>query len=500
MLCFRAERLIGTLLGFAVAALTTACPAPAQIADVDGPVGITRLPLPTVTLKPQPSQTLTHVKINNSTVLAGLALGVPLNVRSTQSLSECKTYAAGGPAAANTPNLAAGIACAAAMQNRWYILIWDWTSGAVDGFKVYQTGNAASALSDRKMIQVSEGPIQTISQQGQVRVAFFDPSKVGSWACFYVSAFSGQTEGSPSSSFCASPQNAAAPIFRTVALVPTHEFLFWGYHRELTDESYCSYNNQTHPGTGFPEGTGVWSSPRNPPVPTDWGIVASTAFWDGGSWPFPCDEFFTQVLRVGVTFQMPSDVATLQSATFQANLIAYQNTDIPGYGPGYWDAYYAYCQGAGAGTSSCPANWGYFTPPCVTSVYWMKTGIQQGPSDLSLQTYESFPNAQPPLANSFAGDLEGAAQGRGSWEYNFWLYQQPPNPIATFQWPPTGNQQYAADVTSAVKQYNGAGFEIQTIDDELGTPNGASYAHQGKPLCAYEFGTIRLLLQYIARS
>ena len=59
----------------------------------------------------------------------------PTHLRTTDSLDECRTYAGGG---------FAGIACAAAMSNRWYILIWDWSGVNVDGFNDMNSANSSS--------------------------------------------------------------------------------------------------------------------------------------------------------------------------------------------------------------------------------------------------------------------------------------------------------------------------------------------------------------------
>ncbi len=110
----------------------------------------------------------------------------PTYLRTTDSLDECRTYAGGG---------FAGIACAAAMANRWYILIWDWSGVNVDGFNVYELGKF----------------IESETSGTQKRVAMLDPAKVGTNGCFTVTGVLNGVESMPTTPLCMNPAFASTP-------------------------------------------------------------------------------------------------------------------------------------------------------------------------------------------------------------------------------------------------------------------------------------------------
>ena len=163
----------------------------------------------TTTFVPPVSSTSGSVSTQVVTTLAA-----PANLRITQSLDQCRQYGGGG---------LAGVGCAAAMQNHWYILIWDWTGpdAAITGFNVYQGGNTPPSSLRGPVTQLAQKPIQTNSQHPLVRLAVFDPKQVGTNACFTVTAYANATESARSPQTCVTAANAAAPVFKSVTLTPT---------------------------------------------------------------------------------------------------------------------------------------------------------------------------------------------------------------------------------------------------------------------------------------
>ena len=422
---------------------------------------------------PVPSDPTTVVSLPSASLAASRAsitavnvLAVPSNVRTTQSLDECRQYGGGG---------LAGVGCTAAMQNHWYIVIWDWSgSNSISGFKLYEVGGGTVPQTrlNGPALQKAPTAIQTISQQAQVRLAILDPAKVGANGCFDVTAYSGAVESARSTQLCITPASATSPVLKSITLTPYVETMFYAYHEERTNHTYC---NNTYGMFPFPSGTGVWSKFRRSPDPTGYGYVMSVAFWDGGTQPFPCQNFFTQVLRLGVSFKYPQDLAEVQSATLVTNLGGYTNSlnvDIP----------------------------------CVHAVYQMTDSVNAN----GLTTFYSA--GVQPLMGTYAYDLEG----NPGWGANYWAYPTtlttnsptPLNPAGTFQWPPK-NGEYDADITAVAKQQlDGIALIMQTDDDQIGSDNNSQpqfvensrYIQETRPICQYIFHSINLELQYIGKS
>ena len=368
------------------------------------------------------------------------ALRVPANLRIAQSLADCRTYAGGG---------LAGIGCAAAMDNRWYILIWDWRGGAVDGFRVYQS--RVFRVGSRTV--TSWALSQTISQQSQVRVALLDPRQVVTSGCFTVTAYSVTIESAKSTQTCVNAASAGNPVFESVALAPSTISPFYGYHHERTHLHYCS--NGSWPN--YPDGTGVWRAFY--PVPVDWGMVMYEADWHAGTMPFKCPEFVTQVLRLGLIFTLPSHIATLQSATL-VGAVQEANTNC---------SYALYT----LATETTPTN----------------------PAQLS--------TGQPPPDNS----ITTAIPGSKAWQANMWLYPESLPAIAGFwTWPPGKVIQLNADVTALVRQ-GISSFLLEpqdsialTTGDAFGSPAGSSFVHRNITLCQTQIRNIHLNLKYTSTA
>ncbi len=370
-----------------------------------------------------------------------LTLPAPVNVRVTQSLASCRAYAGGG---------LAGIGCAAAMGNRWYILIWDWHGVSIDGYRVYQRPPSTLARDPF----AGRTPIQTISQHAQVRVALLDPRQVGTNTCFTVTAYSGTIESPRSAQTCVSAASATNPIFKSVALVPTTS-PFYGYHHERTHRHDCSSGSWPQ----FADGTLVWRGFY--PVSVDWGMVMYEADWHAGTQPFPCPEFFTQVLRLGLVFPLPSDIATLQSATLVGTV---QETN---------------------------GN-------CSYALY-----------SLASETIAVNPTQQLG-GGTQPGGFAQAIPGPIGWQGTMWLYPASQQAIAGFwAWPPSQHLlQLNTDVTAVVRQHSDfAAFLLEpqdsitwTTGDAFGSPAGSSFVHQDLPLCQTVIRNIRLNLKYISKG
>jgi hypothetical protein len=458
------------------------------------------------------SQSASSTSGNPASAVQALSkhVATPVNVRTTNSLDDCRSHSNGN-----------GIGCAAAMGNGWYLLIWEWTGRDtdIDGFNVYQGGtpsislrepiaqftgsssaissvrepatqfaggnNAASSVRS-PVAQLAQKPIEINSQHPLQRLAVLDPKRVGTDVCFSVTAYSGTTESSRSQLACVTAASAATPLFKSIALVPAYELAFFGYHDERTNHVYCS-NNYGH--SSFPSGTGVWTLMWNlsktPPYPTDYGVVMSLAQWDAGHDPFPCQELFTQVLRLGVTFEFPPDLARVQSATLVTNL---QSVEI-----------------GGVTLSELNSSNGYI--PCVWAVYSLQTSV--GGNETHNLPLTTFDYARPFDWSIWYPGLIGGAPSR-------WIYPAtdgiPGNvlpAVGIFQWPPT-NGVYRADVTAAAQQHSdGVALMMKTEDDQIGWPNVIQpvytedhtyYDHQNKAVCQYKFSNIRLQLNYIAKT
>lgn len=216
----------------------------------------------------------------------------------------------------------------------------------------------------------------------------------------------------------------------------------------------------------------------------------SLAEWDAGHDPFPCQELYTQVLRLGVTFQFPPNVGQVQSATLVTNL---QSVEIAGVNLNLTD------------TNS---EKGYI--PCVWAVYLMESsiaGIETGGLPLT-----SFEDARPFVWEDWYPGLTGGQPSRWIYpETDLWTGGTGQNvlpPVGTFQWPPK-NGVYSADVTAVAKQHlDGVTLMMKTDDDQIGSPNvvqpystdNSYYDHQSKAVCQYKFNQIRLQLNYIAKT
>jgi hypothetical protein len=143
------------------------------------------------------------------------ALPGPFDLRATQSLSDCTGYAGGG---------LAQVACEAAMNNHWYILIWQSPEGSpkIDGFKVYEPGGTTPQTPNGPAAQLATNPVPIQTTSPQEQVALLDPAKVGMNPCFYVTAYSGATESPRQSNMtialyqhlaaCFGPANATTPV------------------------------------------------------------------------------------------------------------------------------------------------------------------------------------------------------------------------------------------------------------------------------------------------
>jgi hypothetical protein len=356
-----------------------------------------------------------------------MAPAVPINLHATRSLADCRNSAGGG---------LAGIGCAAAMQNHWYVLAWNWRGGAIDGFRVYERRKVALPRAGRGQ------PVATIAQQAQVRVALLDPKQVGASACFTVTAYSGANESPPSLQVCVNPANATSSVFVSAALAPATQMEFYGYHHDRTHLHYCSSGSWP----AFPDGTGVWRKLNVAPGTTDWGMVMSAADWHAGTDPLPCPEFFTQVLRLGVIFALPSSVATVQSAILTGTVD--QNAAL-----------------------------------CTLSISPLAT--QTTPTNTSYGTT----NAGPP------GGFAFAFPSNNGWTGNVWL-DSGGAAIAT----QSGGTPLNIDVTSIVRQFGSAGLLFESTSDEIGSPSANSLHHADVATCQTTLHAIRLNVRYITKS
>jgi hypothetical protein len=358
------------------------------------------------------------------------AIPAPVNLRATKSVAECTTYAGGG---------FAGVACEEAMANNFYILIWDWNGGAIDGFHVYQRSRVRSIG--------LPPPIQTISQQAQVRFAVLDPKRVGTNGCFIVTAYSGGHDGDQSPQVCLGAANATSSVFRYASLAPSTQMQFYAYHHERTHLNYC--NSGSWPA--FADGTGAWRSMHTVAGTTDWGMVMSEASWHAGTEPLACPEFFTQALRLGLIFQLPPNLATLQSATLFGQV--------------------------------APAD-----AQCNYALYRMATQVAVVSQGTSAN--------QPP--GGFASAIS-CPPDAGCWRANVWLYPAG-SALATYTtWPAYPGMRPNNDVTAFVKQY-GAGFLLQSTGDELGSPAGNTLHHADVGHCQTIIRSIRLNVTYISKG
>jgi hypothetical protein len=369
--------------------------------------------------------------VNNGphTVSAG-ASPVPTRLHVTQSLADCRNSAGGG---------LAGIGCAAAMQNHWYVLAWRWNGGGIDGFRVYERRTGRPGAPGR----FGAGQlVATIPQQAQVRVALLDPSQVGTSGCFSVTAYSGANESPPSLQVCVNPANATKSVFVSVALSPATQIEFYGYHHDRSHMHYCSSGSWPT----FPDGTGVWRKMNVATGSTDWGMVMSAADWHAGTEPLPCPEFFTQVLRLGAVFSLPSNVATVQSAALTGTVD--QNPAL-----------------------------------CTLTVSPLATQIT--PTNASYGTT----NAGPP------GGFAFAFPSNSGWTGNVWLDPGGPT-IATL----SGGSALDIDLTSVVKQFAGVGLLFESTSDEIGSPPANSLHHAAVATCQTILRAIRLNVRYITKG
>jgi hypothetical protein len=357
------------------------------------------------------------------------AIPAPVNLRATKSVADCTTAAGGG---------LAGIACEEAMSNNFYILIWDWTGGAIDGFHVFKRPSYRSIG--------LPAPIQTISQQAQVRFAVLDPSRVGTTGCFFVTAYSGGRDGVPSLQVCLGAKNATSSVFRYASLAPSTQMQFYGYHHERTHLNYCNAGSWRE----FPDGTGVWRLMHTLANTTDWGMVMSGASWHAGTQPFACPEFFAQGLRLGLIFTLPPDLATLRSALLFGHI-------QPGDGQ------------------------------CDYTLYQLATE--------AIIVNQGADTNQPP------GGFASAIYCPGCWRANVWLYPRgsPLAPTFSSIYNRYGGNPPDTDVTAIVKQH-GAGFLLQSTNDELGSPAGNSLHHADVPQCQTIFRGLRLNVTYISKG
>lgn len=360
-------------------------------------------------------------------------LSAPTNLRATQSLATCRSYGGGG---------LAGLGCAAAMQNQWYILIWDWRGRAIDGFRVYRS-DAAGSKRKLTLQGLAKQLLQTISQRAQVRVALFDPKQVGTNACFTVSAYSGAVESNRTAPLCVGAANATSAVFKSVALVPATQMEFYGYHHERTHLNYCSSGSWP----AFPDGTGVFTKTDTATNSTDWGMLMSQAVWHAGTEPLACPEFFTQVLRSAFIFEPPADLASVQSATL-------------------------------TGTVQAPS--GSF---CSYALYWLQSAITPtNPSTVSM--------ADPP------GGFAYAFPSTNGWSANRWLFASGPALGSAAQ----ASSSLSTDVSAVVKNGNGGAFVFEAQNDEIGSPAASSLHHANVATCQTTFRVIRLNLRYTSKA
>ena len=119
--------------------------------------------------------------------LPAVTVPAPVNVRATQSLDECRTYAGGG---------FAGFGCVAAMNGHFYVIIWD-ANGTADGFNVYERGQRPGA---GWQLLAPPSPLRPVAAGKDV--AMLDPAKVGTGACFSVTTLSGGKESARSAPVC----------------------------------------------------------------------------------------------------------------------------------------------------------------------------------------------------------------------------------------------------------------------------------------------------------
>jgi hypothetical protein len=368
------------------------------------------------------------VPVNAGPRAAGtLPLSAPTNLHAIQSLADCRNSAGGG---------LAGIGCAAAMQNHWYVLAWDWKGGAIDGFRVYERNKLVPTIRSEALHLAA-----TIAQQSQVRVALLDPSQVGTSGCFSVTAYSGTSESLPSSQVCVKPANASSSVFVSVALSPSTQMEFYSYHKEHTNLNYCSSGSWPT----FAEGTGVWRKMNVAAGTTDWGMVMSEAAWHAGTEPLACPEFFTQALRLGIVFTLPSDVATVQSAMLTGTVD--QSSAL-----------------------------------CTVSVSPLAT--QLTPTNPASES-----SGYPP------GGFASAFPSNNGWTANVWL-DPGGSAITTL----SGASPLSLDLTSMVKQSDGAGLLFESTADEIGSPSANSLHHADVATCQTTLRSIRLNVTYISKS
>src|SRR5579859_1937122 len=135
--------------------------------------------------------------------------------------------------------LAGALACSAAFQQSWLVLIWNWHAPAshsdpqhpdvtytvvtdIDGFHAYQVA-----------VGGQHQPVSTTSGGSALTMTAFAPN--GSLQCYVVRAFKGQLESADSQPFCL---GTAQPTPMTVSIPPVAARTMG--HLHLTGLAYCA--------------------------------------------------------------------------------------------------------------------------------------------------------------------------------------------------------------------------------------------------------------------
>ena len=165
-------------------------------------------------------------------------LAAPTNLRTTNDLAECRNAAGGG---------FAGFACAAWMNTKAYVLMWNWSNApcpqskncpsTVDGFQVYDAGTG-KPLGNLALAHVQGFPQNAGSSNG----------------CYFVRASLGTNQSASSQTLCVNSGMASTPKQignQYLTLQPAHiqtSYEQWGNGTGILGTTFMK-NQQTYPGT-----------------------------------------------------------------------------------------------------------------------------------------------------------------------------------------------------------------------------------------------------------
>lgn len=216
------------------------------------------------------------------------AIATPSNLRATKDPAVCAA-AAGG--------FFTGLFCDAAIKSNAQILLWDYSSSAIDGFRLYDAVKGepytvdTKANKDARMFAVQPAPIV-----------------LSDW-CFTVRAYKGDTESPSSNPICLTPKGPAPkPVKPLVIIAPVSGIAAGGFQSLKDQNSGCPFAEQHRELR--------WRTPLGDVMTVYWihkdlNILCGDRriYWVEGSILFPLDEIPSGFKSVELRFTSNDSVA-----------------------------------------------------------------------------------------------------------------------------------------------------------------------------------------------